>query len=198
MIGRLRGKVVEEAPTGELVIDVGGVGYDVFAPLGTISRCRAATSTDEVTLTIHTNIREDAFELYGFATQAERATFRALVAVHGVGPKLALSVLNIFPEQELGAVIEAEDKARLNKVPGVGKKTAERLVLELRGKLGVVSEGPEGATRAAGDHKRLIAALTSLGYRSAEAERVVKKLSKDQLSSDLSQQIRAALSLLTP
>lgn len=198
MIGRLRGIVVEESATGEIVIETGGVGYDVLSPLGTVQRSQTLSSSPEIILYIHSNIREDAFELFGFASPEERGTFRALVSVHGVGPKLAISVLNVFPEQELGAVIEAEDKARLNRVPGVGKKTAERLVLELRGKLITGTQAAGASATVTSDNQRLLSALTSLGYRSVEAERVIKKLSPEELSGELSQQIRTALSLLAP
>lgn len=204
MIGRLTGSIASDEATGNVVLDVGGVGYELSCPIGTLGRAqRAGPDGKRVTLFVHTNLRQDALELFGFCSHEERSTFRLLVSVPNVGPRLALSVLHVLPSEELARVIESEDKARLGKVPGVGKKTAERLVLELRGKLSPVLPGaldnatarPQ-ATAAAGN-ERLVAALTGLGYRAAEAERAAKAISAEP-GTPLAEQLREALKVLAP
>lgn len=192
---------MHEEPTGSLMLEVGGVAYELLCPIGTAGRARAPeTKEDEVTLFVHTNLRQDALELFGFASLTERAAFRQLTHVPNVGPKLALSVLNVLPAAELAQVIDAEDKARLSKVPGVGKKTAERLVLELRGKLPRTASGaPDSkAPSEGGKGARLIAALTGLGYRPAEAERASRALLEESKGDeDLSTLLRKALKYLS-
>ncbi len=202
MIGLLRGRVVSEEATGGLVLDVGGVGYELLCPIGTVAR--AATVDAVITIYVHTNLRQDALELFGFASLTERSAFRQLTHVPNVGPKLALSVLNVLPAAELAAVIDAEDKARLSKVPGVGKKTAERLVLELRGKLprssahdprASINSTPERSNELGA---RLTAALTGLGYRPAEGERAAKAMFESHPDErDLSTLLRKALEYLS-
>lgn len=204
MIGRLVGRVVHEDPTGSVILDVGGVGYELLCPLGTVGRAqRSEPGLDETVLYVHTNLRQDALELFGFSGREERATFRQLTHVPNVGPKLALSVLNVFSALELAQVIDDEDKVRLSKVPGVGKKTAERLVLELKGKLpranAELSPSVPGATtRSQGQlAERLVTALTGLGYRPAEAERACKTLMDGpDADADLSSLLRKALKIL--
>lgn len=202
MIGRLAGTVVHEEPTGALILDVGGVGYELTCPVGTISRAKRETSggRELVILHVHTNLRQDALELFGFSAPEERIAFRQLITVPNVGPRLALSVLNGLPADELVTVIDAEDKVRLAKVPGVGKKTAERLVLELRGKL--LHSGSSGAPKpgasGTGDSvsSRLVAALTGLGYRAVEAEKAASALVPKDGKGDLSALLREALKFL--
>lgn len=201
MIGRLTGTVIHEEPTGALVLDVNGVGYELSCPIGTVGRAEKRVQGDHslVVLHVHTNLRQDALELFGFSGAEERAAFRQLINVPNVGPRLALSVLNVLPANELVDVIDAEDKARLSKVPGVGKKTAERLVLELRGKLPRSSGGKTTATSPAGGEdmsSRLVAALTGLGYKSAEAEKAAQALVPGRQGNDLSSLLREALSYL--
>src|SRR6478752_383767 len=133
MIGWLRGRVLAEEPSGALLLDVGGVGYDVNAPLGTLGRARASEGTIE--LFVHTHVREDALDLFGFATETDRQAFRLLLSIPNVGPKTALGVLSALTVSELSRAVGAGDLARLSKVPGIGKKTAERFVLELKDKL---------------------------------------------------------------
>lgn len=205
MIGRLVGKVAHEEPTGALLLDVHGVGYELSCPVGTIGRARTSEN-GEIILHVHTSLRQDALDLFGFCAAIERAAFRLLVTVPNVGPRLAISVLNVFTAHELGEVIDAEDKVRLSKVPGVGKKTAERLVLELRGKLPRGDgDGPASAvgisnkTSTGGLSERLVAALTGLGYKSVEAERAAAALVTTQhRGSDLSVLLREALKYLAP
>lgn len=203
MIGRLVGCVVHEEPTGSLVLDVQGVGYELLCPVGTVARAQKEEGQEAslVVLHVHTNLRQDALELFGFSAAEERSAFRQLITVPNVGPRLALAVLNGLPAAELADVIDAEDKTRLSKVPGVGKKTAERLVLELRGKLprGASSLdkstlGPESLS--SGFSERLVAALTGLGYRAAEAEKAAAHLTKTSAEGDLSSLLRQALKFL--
>lgn len=207
MIGRLVGTIILEEPTGAVIINVGGVGYELSCPIGTVARASKKTdgvprdATPLIELHVHTHVRQDALELFGFCAAIERIAFRQLINVPNVGPRLALSVLNVLAADELAQVIDAEDKARLSKVPGVGKKTAERLVLELRGKLPRESSNPRDArpTRnpGAGDlSTRLIAALTGLGYRQVEAEKAAAHLVVGDTPGELSELLRDALKYL--
>jgi Holliday junction DNA helicase RuvA len=147
MIGRLTGKVVAQEAEGAAVVDVGGVGYEVLVPLGTIGRA-ASDEGGRCTLYVHTHAREDALTLFGFATDADRLTFRTLIGVSNVGPRTALAILSTLPAEDLARAIAAKDLAKLTGIPGIGKKTAERLVLELRDRLvkpvavAARSEGP--------------------------------------------------------
>lgn len=205
MIGRLVGRVVNEEATGSLMLDVHGVGYELLCPIGTVGRAhRPEQPEGELTVFVHTNLRQDALELFGFASLEERAAFRQLTHVPNVGPKLALAVLNVLPVIELARVIEAEDKVTLSKVPGVGKKTAERLVLELRGKLPLTENGGSTLARTSSAAtstqlaERLVTALTGLGYRPTEAERACKALMDEpEPSQDLSTLLRKALNYLS-
>jgi holliday junction DNA helicase RuvA len=197
MIGWLRGRVMAEEPTGGLLVAVGGVGYEVNAPLGTAGRARATEG--ELELFVHTHVREDALDLFGFATELERHTFRLLLGIPNVGPKTALGVLSALSVSELGAAVRAGDLPRLSKVPGIGKKTAERLVLELKDKLpAIVSEDAAALLRApTSDAKeRLLSALTNMGYRAGEAERAVDGLGSKVESSPIGELLKDALALL--
>jgi Holliday junction DNA helicase RuvA len=200
MIGRLKGKVVADEPPA-LTVDVQGVGYEVACPVGTAERARIASG--EVDLWVHTVLRSDALELFGFGSELERRVFRQLISVPNVGPRTALGVLSALPVTELVQAVQRSDLARLTRVPGIGKKTAERLVLELRGKLPLdgVEEAPHVAPAAArannDDKSRLVAALTNMGYRSAEAERAVQTLGPRVGEAPLSTLLREALALLS-
>ena len=200
MIGRLTGRIVAEEPSGALVLDVGGVGYDVMTPVGTLGR--AATPTGgQVLLHVHTHVREDALELFGFATEADRRVFRLLIEVPNVGPKTALGVLSALPVEELSRCVDAADFARLSKVPGIGKKTAERLALELKeklAKLGLAAAATRPAVSGSEDGRRLLNALTNMGYRASEAERAVKSLADRVGQEPLADLLRDALAHLTP
>lgn len=200
MIGKLRGKVVADDPPA-LTVDVQGVGYEVACPVGTAERAR--NPSGEVELWVHTVMRSDALELFGFGSELERRVFRQLISVPNVGPRTGLNVLSALPVQELVVAVHRGDVARLTRVPGIGKKTAERLVLELKGKL-PVEAGTEGATPAPAaarpsndDKSRLVAALTNMGYRSAEAERAVQTLGPRVGEAPLSTLLREALVLLS-
>jgi Holliday junction DNA helicase RuvA len=166
MISRLRGRPVSRSPEG-LVLDVGGVGYLVAA---TPSVLRAAQGTSEVTVETYLHVREDALQLYGFADAAERELFVALLGVSGVGPKVALAVVSGSPHQELRRAIVLGDAARFQVIPGIGKKTAERIVLELKDKLGADDIVPVVGAAAAPSHAVAREALVELGYSPAEAE----------------------------
>ncbi len=204
MIGKLTGRIESEEPTGGLLLDVGGVGYELSCPIGTVGRSeRVGPEGSLVTLYVHTNLRQDALELFGFCSLEERAAFRFLITVPNVGPRLALSVLHVLPSDDLTRVIESEDRARLSKVPGVGKKTAERLVLELRGKLSAKrattsSRTPPGPTSGAAAGGQLVTALTGLGYRQPEAERAAQAVAESHPDGDLSSLLRQALKYLAP
>lgn len=195
MIGSLRGIVLSEEPTGGVILDVNGVGYELLCPVGTLGRV-TKDSAENVQLFVHTNVRQDALDLFGFASLEERTTFRELINVPNVGPKTAIVILSALPAHELAQVIESEDKARLGKVPGIGKKTAERLVLELRGKL-APSPSLDRAKLTApktGREEKLILALTGLGYRGPEAEKAAKVALQEAPSEEnLSALLRSAL-----
>ncbi len=172
MIGRLSGRVVEEAADGAVVLDVHGVGYEVALPIGSLGRMLAATSASagprpsvgaEVTVFVHTHVREDALALFGFATREDRAAFRALIGVSSIGPKIAMAVLGALPGPELSVTVGRGDVAKLTKIPGIGKRTAERIVLELKDKLPAVAGAalPGAAVAAAaarGGQAELLAA----------------------------------------
>lgn len=199
MIGRLVGRVVAEDPAGSVVLDVSGVGYEVLTPVGTLGR--APSEAGGVVLSIHTHVREDAFELFGFASEAERRVFRLLIGVPNVGPKTALGLLSALPVEELSACIDASDLARLTRVPGIGKKTGERLLLELKDKLPKLGRGkpqPSGGGAGRDDGRRLATALTNMGYRAAEADRAVKSLGDRVGREPIADLLREALALLTP
>jgi Holliday junction DNA helicase RuvA len=200
LIGRLTGRVVAEEADGSVVIDVGGVGYEVRAPLGTSGR--ATPSADgRVQLFTHLHVREDIMDLYGFASEVERRVFKLLIDVPNVGPKTALGVLSALPPAELAQAVAAKDVARLTRIDGVGKKTAERLVLELRERLQKISD--LGSTQKVapgapeGDEGRLIGALTNMGYRLPDAQRAVRALGDRVGRESLSDLLRDALSALS-
>ena len=199
MIGRLRGRVIADDDTGGVVVDVHGVGYDVHAPVGTVGRARV-DAAGEVELWVHTHVREDALDLFGFATETDRRVFRLLLAVPNVGPKTALGVLSAMPVEDLSRAVERGDHARLGKIPGIGKKTAERLVLELKEKLrGLSSAAPIPAPETAGtEADRLLSALVNMGYRPGEAERAVSALGPKLGTEPLATLLREALAHLTP
>jgi Holliday junction DNA helicase RuvA len=202
VIGRLRGRVLADEATGAVVLDVQGVGYELATPVGTLSRARAfdTTGNPEVELWVHTHVREDALDLFGFANETDRRVFRLLLGVPNVGPKTALGVLSAMPVADLAGAVERGDHARLGKVPGIGKKTAERLVLELKEKLrGLESAAPVTTAESLGNMAgRLLSALTNMGYRPGEAERAVSALGPKLDTEPLGNLLREALAKLTP
>ena len=171
MIARLKGTLVEKTPN-RLVIDVAGVGYDVLVPLSTFYGLGEAGSA--VTLRVHTHVREDVIALYGFSSPLELDLFERLIAINGIGPKLALAVLSGIDPADLVRAIRAQDVARLTRIPGVGKKTAERIGLELKDRLPRGAAAPETPAQAGDDRRAdLLSALTNLGYKGAVPEKAV-------------------------
>ena len=174
MIAFLRGTLLHRQPA-RLVVDVHGVGYELQVTVPTYARM--ATLGGGVELFVHTHVREDAIQLFGFAEAAEKQLFERLITVNGVGPKLGLAILSGLPPDQLGAAIRDADYARLTAIPGVGRKTAERLVVELRDKLPAVAE-PTAAAAAtpAGFAEDVVSALVNLGYPAAAAARAVERV----------------------
>lgn len=202
MIGRLVGKLVTDDVDGTIVLDVQGVGYEVTVPLGAVGRARTGAGQDaSLALFVHTHVREDTLSLFGFASETERRVFRLLLGLPGVGPKLALSVLSELPPEELGEAVARNDLKRLTRIGGVGKKTAERLVLELKEKLpklALVKEPAlKPAERALGEKERLVGALTNMGYKPGEAEAAVASLDARLGNEPISDLLRAALAFLS-
>jgi Holliday junction DNA helicase RuvA len=196
VIGRLAGRIARKAPQAVL-LDVRGVGYRVTIPLSTFYTL--AGEGEEAVLEISTQVREDAITLFGFATARERELFELLIGVSKVGPKLATAVLSGIAAEELCGAIAAGNVARLATVPGVGLKTAERLVLELRGKVGTLAAPP--AAPASVEERSLaaddaVAALVNLGYRAKEAEKAVGRAAREGDGS-LESLIRRALAILS-
>jgi holliday junction DNA helicase RuvA len=175
MIGRLTGVLAEKSPP-QVVLDVHGVGYDVDVPMSTFYNLPALGTS--VTLLTHLVVREDAHLLYGFLTAEERSTFRELVKISGVGPRTALSILSGLSVTDLAGAVSRQEGARLQKVPGIGKKTAERLLLELKGKLGADLGAPlPGVSSDA--QADIVQALMALGYNEKDALAALKKLPAD-------------------
>lgn len=191
--------MIEHDGEGWCVLDVGGVGYEVFVPLRNLSQLPL---TEPATLHVHTHVREDALTLYGFLTTDDRAAFRSLISVSGVGPKLAMTVLSDLSAHELYQVIARADRARLQRISGVGKKTAERVLLELKDKLlpgslhsGAVAPPPMAAPL--GDlEAQACDALTHLGFSRVQAEAALHKLGKQRDDLPLEQLLRRALATL--
>ena len=176
MIGSLRGRIAAKAPP-QLLIEVGGVGYELEAPMSTFYGLPGVG--EEVRLLTHLVVREDAHILYGFATAAERQLFRNLLKVSGVGPKIALAILSGTTVEGFAACVTTNDVTALTKIPGVGRKTAERLVIEMRDRLASHDGGialPADAA-AGGSEGEAFAALVALGYKPAEATRLIKAAS---------------------
>ena len=191
MIGKLTGILLEKNPP-QILIDCHGVGYEVDVPMSTFYNLPGAG--EQVSLLTHFVVREDAQILYGFGTAPEREAFRQLVKISGVGPRTALSVLSGMSVGDLAQAVTAQDSARIVKVPGIGKKTAERLMLELKGKLGADIGLPGGTAAAIGDAASDIQqALMALGYSEKDAALALKSLPKDV---GVSEGIKTALKAL--
>ena len=184
MIGRLTGQLLEKQPPG-LLLDVQGVGYEVEAPLSSFQALPAIG--ERVTLFTHLVIREDAHCLYGFVTGRERELFRALIRVSGVGPKLALTLLSGMRVDDFLQALHHNDITALTRIPGVGRKTAERLVIEMQDRAQALPGGPGAATGpgdVAGAAAEAVNALIALGYKSAEAGRLVERVDATGLASE--------------
>ena len=191
MLGRLVGTLVEKSPP-EVLVDVGGVGYEVDVPMSTFYDLPAVGQP--VTLLTHLVVREDQHQLFGFRTAAERATFRLLVRISGIGPRTALALLSGLSVDDLAHAVATQETGRLVKVPGIGKKTAERLLLELKGKLAdVVVQPADGGGSATGASADIVQALVALGYSDRDAQAAAKALPADVEVAD---GIRRALKAL--
>jgi holliday junction DNA helicase RuvA len=178
MIARLEGRLYSLSP--ELaVLDVHGVGYALHLPLSTYYELQRLPAGAEVALFVHTHVREDALALYGFWSERERQLFEKLITVSGVGPRLARGILSGLPAEELLRALAMGDLARLSKVPGVGKKTAERLVLELKEKAAALAAMPVAAVAPETGDEDLLGALVNLGYRRPDAERALADAKRD-------------------
>jgi Holliday junction DNA helicase RuvA len=194
VIAHLRGRIFTKHPN-RVVVDVNGVGYDVFVPLSTYYGLGDAGA--DVALRIHTHVREDALTLYGFATTLEQDLFERLISVSGIGPKVALSVLSGIEPQELIRAVELKDVSRLTAIPGVGKKTAERIVLELTGRLPLARSGARTADEAAagpsGVRDDVLSALVNLGYHRPLAEQAVAAAVKTAPDGGFERTLKQAL-----
>lgn len=191
MIGRISGTLLEKNPPMVLV-DAGGVGYEIDVPMSTFYNLPAVG--ERIVLLTHLTVREDAHQLYGFASSAERGAFRELIRISGVGSRIALAVLSGMSVDELVEAVARQEGARLTRVPGIGKKTAERLLLELKGRLAPAIEGAASAPAAAGDSGAdVFRALLALGYSEREASAAVKQV---PAGTGVSDGIRLALKSL--
>jgi Holliday junction DNA helicase RuvA len=196
MIGMLRGIVRHKEPP-HLLLDVSGVGYELEAPMTTFYDLPAAG--ESTTLFTHLVVREDAHLLFGFSREAQRALFRGLLKVNGVGPRVALAILSGLSDIEFARCLATEDVARLTKVPGIGRKTAERLIVELRDKVptaGAAAEAPSRPVMAAVPADEAISALIALGYKPQEASRAVHGVASEGLGCE--DIIRQALRSMAP
>ena len=195
MIGWLSGQVVDRHHPGKLVVDVNGVGYDVETSLPTFFQVETQAGT--VGLHIHTIVREDALLLYGFIDKEERALFRALIKVNGVGPKMAIAILSSISPDEFIQCIHQQNTLLLTKLPGIGKKTAERLVVEMKDSLQQLPQSirqQENLSISIREQDEAIKALESLGYKQQEAVKAINKI--DDGSKTCEQLIRQALQIL--
>ena len=193
MIGSLRGKLIEKRPN-QILVDINGVGYQVQIPLSTFASLGALHA--ETSLLIHTHVREDQLTLYGFVTAREKQCFELLISASGVGPSLALKILSGMSIEELVPAIRKGDLAQLVKIPGVGRKTAERIVVELRDKL-VVIDVPDAGRRSTRSQleEDVASALSNLGYDTKSVERAIEK-SRAASSADFEKLLRSSLQIL--
>ncbi len=194
MIGYLKGALLVTSPN-RVVVDVQGVGYEVNIPLSTYYEVQKVEGAGSVAFHIHTHVREDALALFGFWTQRERRLFERLIAVTGIGPKLAQTVLSGMLPDDLISALAAGDVRRLNTIPGIGKKTAERMILELRDKVqDLAAELPTAPAIAESD---LVEALVGLGYKPAAAQRAVNQVAREQPDATFADQLKASLRVLS-
>ena len=207
MIGRLTGRVTQE-DDGNVVVDVQGVGYELVVPLGTVGR--APTDAEgRATLFVHTHVREDVLSLFGFATEGDRLAFRTLIGVSSVGPKTAIQVLSALPAHDLGQAIARKELGKLTSISGIGKKTAERLLLELKDKVPILQAGGPARGTASGagtapitaasssTGELLSRALVNMGYRQGEADRAIEQLGGKVGELPLPELLKEALAVLS-
>ena len=197
MLARLTGTLNEKS-AGQLIVDVGGVGYEVFIPFSTYYELGEVG--EKVTLRIYTHVRENELSLYGFLTQREKDLFGLLIQISGIGPKLGVIVLSGLPADELVEAVLAGDLVRLTSIPGVGKKTAERMVLELKEKLDKLipdRSAEESGRLSGGVSGDVVSALVNLGYQRAGAEKAVREVSRERADAGFESVLRGALSHLS-
>ena len=196
MIGQLRGRLTDKRPN-QVLVDVGGVGYLVQVPLSTYAALGELHT--EVTLLIHTHVREDALSLYGFLSSREKHLFEMLLSASGVGPSLALKILSGMSVEDLVPAISGGDLARLTKIPGVGRKTAERMVVELKDKLDAVTVEVErpSPSSPAGVEADVVSALVNLGYEARVAEAAVTEVRRESGAANFEKLLRASLQSLS-
>jgi len=190
VIAHLRGKLVQKDPA-RVIVDVNGVGYEVFVPLTTFTALPDAGS--EVAIDIHTHVREDIIALYGFSTRRERKVFEKLMMISGIGPKLAVTILSGGSVEDLVGAIKRSDLARLTAIPGVGKKTAERIIVELRDKLQDFAEQPQKPAV----EMDVVSALENLGYSRALADSALQRAADGDREASFDVLFKRALQILT-
>ena len=198
MIAHLKGTLVEKTPEW-VIVDAGGVGYQAFIPLSTFYQLPGSSET--VALHIHTRLREDSLRLFGFVSVQEKQIFEVLVGINKVGPKLALAILSGLSLEELWTAVSENNVARLSAIPGVGRKTAERLALELRDKLTApTGDAATPASARPGNPLRddALSALVNLGYKKQHAEKTLDKLCEETQPDSIETLIRDGLNLLSP
>jgi Holliday junction DNA helicase RuvA len=194
MIAHLRGKLLAKHPN-QAIVETGGVGYDVAISVPTFSDLPAAGN--EVALHIHTHVREDTIALYGFLRFAEKTLFEKLLTVSGIGPKLAITILSGMPSEDLSGAIRGNDVARLTRIPGIGRKTAERMVLELRDKLPGAGAEVVAIPTLNPTEEDVLSALMNLGYQKPAAEKAISALTKSGPAGNFDAMFRGALALLS-
>jgi Holliday junction DNA helicase RuvA len=196
VIGQLRGALIDKRPN-QVLLDVAGVGYQVHIPLSTFYDL--GELHDEVTLLVYTHVREDALLLYGFLTSREKHFFELLISASGVGPSLALKILSGMSVEELVPAIRQGDLGQLVRIPGVGRKTAERIVVELRDKLAVMEApgAPEKHASRTGVEADVVSALLNLGYDRRAAEQAAEEVRRESAAADFEAMLRATLQQLS-
>ncbi len=197
MIAHLTGQLIQKSPIS-VVVDVQGVGYEVFVPL--TAYYQLPETGKSVSLYIHTHLREDSLKLFGFVKEADKQMFELLIRISKVGPKLALAILSGMTAQDLTQAVFDHDISTLSTIPGVGRKTAERLALELKDKLSELNLEPaaaSGVTPTNGLQEDAVSALVNLGYKKAQAEQALKKVWRDEAKPSLEELIRDSLNCLS-
>jgi holliday junction DNA helicase RuvA len=194
MIAHLRGKLLAKHPN-QVIVETGGVGYDVTISVPTFSDLPSIGA--EVALHIHTHVREDVIALYGFLSSAEKLLFEKLITVSGIGPKLAITTLSGMAADEMVGAIRGNDVARLTRIPGIGRKTAERMVLELRDKLPATAPAAVAATPSGATEEDVLSALVNLGYQRAAAEKALEASVKNGKGGSFDMLFRSTLAALS-
>jgi len=200
MIAHLKGRLLHKSPVS-LVVDVQGVGYEVFIPLTAYYQLPECGAT--IALFIHTHLREESLKLFGFLNAEEKQMFELLIRISKVGPKIALAILSGMTAQDLTQAVFNNDISTLNTIPGVGRKTAERLALELKDKLSEMNLQPQTTAAAAGNapgnglRDDAVSALVNLGYKKAQAEQALRKVWRDEVRPSLEELIRDSLNCLS-